>query len=159
MSKFQLISGPVSHVNYFAKNTGSIDRLGRSSGIGSKIPSRHKVSFKIGDRLAFFQGTPNLGAGDVVTAVGVEQDGELAISMFVNESTGIKYADSRTILLRYLGGSVAICLAIVLLVKMPLVAVLLAGLGIWSILVARKKKQKLDQLIFSRHEPIEDKLP
>jgi hypothetical protein len=153
MSKLQLLSGQVSHVNYFAKNeTSLIDRLRRSSGISSKIPGRHKVSFRIGDRLAFFQGTPNLGAGDVVTAVGVEQDGELAISMFVNESTGIKYADSRTILLRYLGGVVAICVAIALLMKMPLVAVPLAGLGIWSILVARKKQQKLDQLMFSRHE-------
>jgi hypothetical protein len=145
MTKLQLLSGTVSHVNYFAKTTSSLDR---SSG---RMRFRHKVSFRIGDRLAFFQGTPNLGAGDVVTAVGTEQDGELAISVFVNESTGIKYSDHRAILIRYLLGGAALLLAILLISRIPVLSVLLAAVGLWSIWLARKKKQQLDTIIFRRN--------
>lgn len=86
------LSGQVSHINQISTTSGTI-HPNNSHGGGGTITTSHKITFRIAGHPVEMAGTPNLGEGDFVSAVGVERSGTLYPIAFRNDTTNIESID------------------------------------------------------------------
>ena len=95
MKEFVVLSGVVSHLNRVT-STGGVGTYG--------VQTSHRLQFRVDNRPAWYDGSPNIAEGDHVTLVGEQKDEFKAVALR-NDATQIVY---RTHVMRYPGFAKAV---------------------------------------------------
>jgi hypothetical protein len=110
MKEFVVLSGVVSHVN----------RVSSTGGVGTYgVQTSHRLQFRVDNRPAWYEGSPNIAEGEHVTLVGQQKDEFKAVALR-NDATQIVY---RTHVMRFLGFAKTVLV----------IGALLGCVGVWMI--------------------------